>query len=82
MMSGKAPYRLTLAPMVGKRRSFDVKTGIKTRAGARRHAREWATDVVAGVIHVEELQDVEGGGRKYVRVASGAVEGGRFARWL
>ncbi len=82
MMSGKAPYRLTLAQSSGQRRSFDVKTGIKTRAGAKRHAREWASDVVAGVIHVEELQDVEGGGRKYVRVASGSVEPGKLARWL
>lgn len=78
----QAPYRLTLAPMEGKRRTFECKVGITKRAGAMRHAREWASDVGSGVIHVEELQTVEGGGKKYVRVASASVEGGKLTRWL
>lgn len=81
-MTGVAPYRVVLVPVGAKPpRMLDAKRGIKTRAGAKRHAREWASDVGSGVIHVEELQTVEGGGKKYVRVASASVEGGKLKGW-
>lgn len=82
MMTGVAPYRVVLVPVGAKTpRMLDAKRGIKTRAGAKRHAREWATDVVNGLIHIEELQDIAGGGRKYVRFITGTVTGGKLKGW-
>lgn len=82
MMTGRAPFRVVLLPAGAPQpRTLDVTREIKTRAGAKRRAREFASDVVDGFIHVEELQTVEGGGKKYVRFATGTVAGGKLKGW-
>lgn len=82
MRTGRAPFRVVLCPAgVTETRTLDVTRGVETRTGAKRRAREFATDVVDGIIHVEELQDVEGGGKKYVRVATGTVVSGKMKGW-
>lgn len=82
MRTGRAPFRVLLCPAGATQpRTLDVTRGVETRTGAKRRAREFATDVVDGIIHVEELQEVEGGARKYVRVATGTVVGGKLKGW-
>lgn len=82
MRTGRAPFRVMLCPAgAATPRTLDVTRGVETRTGAKRRAREFATDVVDGIIHVEELQDAEGGGKKYVRFATGTVAGGKLKGW-
>lgn len=78
----KTTYHLTLIPAHGKCRTFQCKTGIKTRGGTKRHAREWAGDVRNGVIRCEERQDTGVPGvSKNVTFAVAEVTGGTITLW-